>query len=261
MYASLLTVGMFACALADVPVSTPDADCQLLAPSLEVSPGQEVEVPVSLKGAPGLAAMELDLAYDAAVLEPLGADLGPLGANALLEAGLRKPGVVILSLATAQAGPKGDGELLTVRFRAKGGAGQATPLQFKNVRAWRSDNELEIPLELVDGQLVVKSAFPWQWIVAAVLGAIVLLLAIAALTRRRPRGEATAPSGEAAAPATISCSKCGAPVAAGVKFCGQCGQAVPPPGAGKPGVCPKCGASVQPASKFCGDCGQPIAPG
>ncbi len=62
MNANLLLAGLLAGMAGNVPVSTPEAGCQLLAPQVEVSPGQEVRVPISLKAAPGLAAMELDIA-------------------------------------------------------------------------------------------------------------------------------------------------------------------------------------------------------
>ena len=47
-----------------------------------------------------------------------------------------------------------------------------------------------------------------------------------------------------------SCPKCGAPVMAGAKFCGNCGNQL---GA----VCVHCGAPIMPGMKFCGNCGKP----
>lgn len=46
------------------------------------------------------------------------------------------------------------------------------------------------------------------------------------------------------------CPNCGADVALGLKFCGECGQ----PLASKK-VCPSCGAENDPGMKFCGECG------
>lgn len=45
------------------------------------------------------------------------------------------------------------------------------------------------------------------------------------------------------------CSKCGAKIKEGAKFCPECGQKQ-----GK--VCPKCGATVKETTKFCPECGQ-----
>lgn len=46
------------------------------------------------------------------------------------------------------------------------------------------------------------------------------------------------------------CPNCGATLALGVKFCGECGSAV-----GGKKLCPNCGAENEPGMKFCGECG------
>jgi predicted amidophosphoribosyltransferase len=53
-------------------------------------------------------------------------------------------------------------------------------------------------------------------------------------------------------PAAAACPKCQAQVAAGAKFCGNCGN---PLGAS---TCPKCQAEVAAGAKFCGNCGNAI---
>ena len=66
------------------------------------------------------------------------------------------------------------------------------------------------------------------------------------------------PGGAAAAPASAgSCTKCGAALASGAKFCGECGTPVPV--AAAPAFCTKCGAALAPGAKFCGECGTPTS--
>ena len=50
--------------------------------------------------------------------------------------------------------------------------------------------------------------------------------------------------------ATVACSKCGAQMKAGAKFCPECGTP-----AGGVSQCPKCKASVKAGAKFCPECG------
>jgi membrane protease subunit (stomatin/prohibitin family) len=52
------------------------------------------------------------------------------------------------------------------------------------------------------------------------------------------------------APAAVKCSKCGAQINQGSKFCPECGA--------KQGesVCSGCGAKLVPGAKFCPECGQ-----
>jgi len=61
-------------------------------------------------------------------------------------------------------------------------------------------------------------------------------------------------SGGPAAPATAAaqCAKCSAALAAGAKFCAECGQKVEAP---TQRHCTECGAVVAAAAKFCAECG------
>ncbi|MBN1135959.1 MAG: zinc ribbon domain-containing protein [Anaerolineae bacterium] len=61
----------------------------------------------------------------------------------------------------------------------------------------------------------------------------------------------------APAPAGLTCPNCHAEVAAGVKFCPNCGSKIEEPPA--PATCPNCGAVVPPGSRFCPECGKTIA--
>lgn len=58
-----------------------------------------------------------------------------------------------------------------------------------------------------------------------------------------------------AAPADLVCPGCGAAIADGLKFCGQCGTKIEVPSAPVPTVCPNCGAAVAEGVRFCGECG------
>ena len=65
-----------------------------------------------------------------------------------------------------------------------------------------------------------------------------------------PQAPAAAP---VAAPVGTPCTKCGANVPSGSKFCPACGTQQ------QTGMtCPKCNAQVPPGSKFCPACGQPM---
>jgi ribosomal protein L40E len=57
---------------------------------------------------------------------------------------------------------------------------------------------------------------------------------------------------------SASCSKCGAKIAAGVKFCDSCGAPVPvATSTGK--FCSECGAKNESGAKFCNKCGKSLA--
>ena len=54
----------------------------------------------------------------------------------------------------------------------------------------------------------------------------------------------------------LICSKCNAINPEGMKFCGECGTELTPPGK----KCSNCGNLVPEGMKFCGECGTPVAP-
>jgi len=65
---------------------------------------------------------------------------------------------------------------------------------------------------------------------------------------------APAPATAPAAPAAGAvCSACGAKIAAGAKFCPECGAKQ-----GGPAVCPACGKEIPAGSKFCPECGAKV---
>ena len=52
----------------------------------------------------------------------------------------------------------------------------------------------------------------------------------------------------------VTCPECGAEVAPGKRFCGECGAKIEVE-APKPRTCPGCGMEVEPGKRFCGECG------
>ena len=80
----------------------------------------------------------------------------------------------------------------------------------------------------------------------------------AEIDRIRAENEAERAAAAAAAPAApagLTCPGCGAVIADGLKFCGQCGTKIEVPAAPVPRVCPSCGAAVAEGVRFCGECG------
>lgn len=66
----------------------------------------------------------------------------------------------------------------------------------------------------------------------------------------RPAGNGKFCNNCGASLALNKCPNCGAQVAQGLKFCGECGSPM-----NKSSVCPNCGFENEPGMKFCGECG------
>jgi predicted amidophosphoribosyltransferase len=57
-----------------------------------------------------------------------------------------------------------------------------------------------------------------------------------------------------------SCTKCQATLAAGAKFCAQCGTpAAPEETATGPKFCAQCGGGLSAGARFCAGCGKPVS--
>lgn len=171
------------------PASTPPPPLTLRVESVQGAAGQEIDVPIMVKGASGIGPMEMVLSYDPAVLEAKEqncAKKGPLLANCLIESRSDKSGKMAILWATNQA-INGDGTLVVAHFTVRGQAGQKTPLTLQKVRAWSWGHpHLDALVTTEAGEFTVAGAGWPSWVIAvAVVVALVVLLLILAAFRRR----------------------------------------------------------------------------
>ncbi|MBI1372812.1 MAG: hypothetical protein GC159_08635 [Phycisphaera sp.] len=182
----------FTCGVASAAVT-------LSLPTLESNAGQSVDVPIAIKGAKGVSAMQALLTYDPAVLEVVTDAQDPdrtmtrgdvLPDNAILKLFTETPGrLPLLFLGGANANDKaihaitGDGTLATVHFKVKGAGGQKTALALEKIEAFQV-NDMDLLARAEPGALTVRIEIPWLWI--GVAGGVLLLLLLIMTLRRRP---------------------------------------------------------------------------
>jgi Cohesin domain len=158
--------------------------------SVQGAPAQEVEVPIALKGAADLGALELALRYDPAVLEFKAVEAGPLLKGVpVLESKAAEPGRLVLVLASLNSA-EGDGGVIKVHFLVRGQVGQKSPLTVEDARAWEGKTNLEMLVTPEPGEFTVVSApLPWLWILLAAGGVLLLLVLVIVASRRRGRAK------------------------------------------------------------------------
>lgn len=140
-------VGVILCMLLLLLVSAEEAPV-LSVQGKEASAGQTVDVSVSLEGT-GYIAYQMDLCYDASVLEPVSVAGGAGGAlTSKTESGRIK-------LAYAGAVETEGGILFVVQFLVKTdiGAGESTPLRLENARVFGADGK-DLEFTLQNGAIV-----------------------------------------------------------------------------------------------------------
>lgn len=191
------SLGMILAAATALCVATDGraASVTVALPQINGSAKSEVRAPILVRGAQGLGPFQMDLAYDANVLEAKSVVEGGAFAVGLLDFNVLAPGRLRIVMTGDHAKPiEGDGTLLIVNFLVRGAQGQQSPLTAENVRAWEQTPEaLDMRVSVEPGQFTVGApAVPsapgvplWVWFTAGGI-AIVVILVLIAKTRRRP---------------------------------------------------------------------------
>jgi len=191
LFAVLLSGAAFAAATNTACASS----LTVLVGSVETRPGAVVVVPIRVRSAQHLGAVQFELTYDDAALEFQALEAGSFsqdcttGSNILSAGRLR----VVLNTPPAES-INGDGDLLRVRFAVKEGARSESPLQLESVRAWDNVKPDAVPYEmLVTSQSGIVAVAPptkdfWMWGGVALIA--VLLLAALRRALGRPRSAA-----------------------------------------------------------------------
>ncbi len=158
--------------------------------SASAPPGGEASVPIQVRGANNVGAVQFEITYDSTLLTPLKVEAGSFIPNALVEFNTETPGRLAIGLVTVTP-INGDGELVTARFKINGTQGQVIPLTLANAQAWDETTLLDILVNTEPGQITVASDMtPYYFLIAAAaalccLGLLVITLLIAFWVKRR----------------------------------------------------------------------------
>lgn len=132
------------------------ASLTLSVESVSSSSGSEAVVPIQIRGANDVGAVQFDLMYDGALLTPLKVEVGALAASSLLEFNSDTPGRLAIGVVTVDP-IHGDGELARAQFKINAEAGQVIDLDLQNALAWDETNLLPIHVNAEAGQISVTS--------------------------------------------------------------------------------------------------------
>jgi peptide/nickel transport system substrate-binding protein len=125
--------------------------------NMQAMSGEEVSIPIMVKDAKGIGAIQLVLTYDQSVLEAKSVDKGNLlEGNVLMESNIDKQGRIAVALTTLD-GIKGDGTLLAANFLVRGNTGQSSTLKLESVEAWEVNTLVNIIVNAESGKFVVQT--------------------------------------------------------------------------------------------------------
>ncbi|MGE3842638.1 MAG: cohesin domain-containing protein [Vicinamibacterales bacterium] len=162
--------------------------------SADASPAQDVVVPISVRDAQGLGAVQFHVLYDAQVLEWKDAALAGDAGTGVVDAKVVSPGRVRIALILGENGLQGQRRLLDTHFTVLAQSNASSAIDITAARAWTQQDIAELLVETQPGrvQIVSRSALPLLWIGLTL--AVVVGLAILMLLRRRRGGPTVAGS-------------------------------------------------------------------
>jgi hypothetical protein len=192
------------------------ASLELTLPEVQGEPGQTVKVPILVKNAAGLGALQMELVIEPALAEITAVEPGAILANALVD--FKATGNRCTVGAVSSDPVTGGGELLLVTLRATG-SGAAT-LSLQNAQAWENENQAPMIVTASTGSLKIGGAMwlsSWLWPAVAL---VVLAGGLCFWGIRRKRQSASRAGGRLqGSQEGHACPNCGTQVA----YCPCCG--------------------------------------
>ena len=187
MFAAVILIQSAMIARAEITLKIGDA---------RVPAGGEAEVPVLIAGSKTAGLLNLLVDYDPKLLEavngspdedPKGIRFGPVVTSGAVTEDLSEAGEWRISIRADQPVAQ-DGELLRLRFKAKGKSGQSCTLLLDAVQAWEKETHFAVQVNTQPGTVTITGGLP-RWILLATLLAVVVI-AGAVFVVVRPKKEA-----------------------------------------------------------------------
>ncbi len=110
---------------------------------------KEVKVPINLENASNVGSLQMEISYNATVLQVVQIEAGDLGKNALIEFNLDTPSYIIIGIVDS-SGISGSGSVVGISFDvlAKDASSSVT---IKNAVAHDVDTLVDLPTSLTQG--------------------------------------------------------------------------------------------------------------
>jgi hypothetical protein len=148
----LLVAAIGTACLLGPAAALPAEDLTISLPSIRAMAGAEVRVPISVDKAVDLGALEIDLAYDARILEFVSLEPGPMNTG-MVESRVVQPGLLRIG-SIAEPSLAGSGILFVAAFKVV--ASGKTTLEFRSVKANAGATGAEFKVAAQSGLLTVS---------------------------------------------------------------------------------------------------------
>jgi len=130
----------------------------LFAVSCSCEDDKEVEVPINLENASNVGSLQIEISYDASVLQATQVEAEELGKNAMIESNLDNPGIVIIGIVDS-SGINGSGSVVSISFDVLE-KDASSSLTIKNAAAHDVDTLVDLPISLTQGTFTAGDVSP-----------------------------------------------------------------------------------------------------
>ena len=120
--------------------------------------GKEAKIPINLEDASDVGSLQIEITYDASVLQVAQVEAGDLGKNALIESNQDNPGIIIIGLVDS-SGINGSGSVVSISFDVLE-KDSTCSLIIKNVTAHDVNTLVDLPTSLTQGNFDAGDVSP-----------------------------------------------------------------------------------------------------
>ena len=114
------------------------------------APSDETEVPVNLENAKNVGSLQMNISYDASVLEAMEVNAEELGEKAMVEFDISQSGVATIGVIDS-SGISGSGPIISVSFNILDQSA-TSPLRIENVQAHDVNTLIDLPFDIQQGR-------------------------------------------------------------------------------------------------------------
>lgn len=142
-----------------------------------------VQIPINLKSSVGVGSIDVEVSYDAKILQLESVDKGSLTGNSLMDYNSKMPGSVIIALADSE-GVKGEGSIAILKFKTMGKEGERSAITIKSVKATEAATFIDVRIDTKDGSFSVISGGKGSSFIGTALIVIILVVIVLVVKRR-----------------------------------------------------------------------------
>ena len=121
-------------------------------------PDKEVDVAVNLQNASNVGSLQIEISYDASVLQVMQVEAEELGENALIESNLDNPGGIVIGIVDS-SGINGSGPVVSITFDVLEKDGSSY-LTIENATAHDVNTLVDLPANLTQGEFTAGEVSP-----------------------------------------------------------------------------------------------------